>query len=304
MHLEDLPNEILLEIFSRLDAARLHRAFHDLNHRFDCLLYDRCLNLHARFDSSSLAVTPADFYPRIGRLALVNCSPEESLAVLRPSALPILTSVCVRSSGNEYFGRPAIQLIKQLLSFSTVRRCDIQLSPTLFFTEDDLPHCSSIQSMHLSMITLDQLLHLLRHLPGLRSLHVWLNWNSLPNSLHELRATDRFESLETLTLVLHNEIEMSEVFLLLRSMPHLRHLAMSGSLWDQAFLDVHHWTDLLMGSALLHPLDRVKADLQIRCISRQRSPQSICRHFRTAFPGSHFVIRFLPSYWFEIHCQQ
>jgi hypothetical protein len=50
---ESLPNETIIEIFEFLDGAHLHRAFHNLNTRFNSLLFDsvpnyrfnlRCIN--------------------------------------------------------------------------------------------------------------------------------------------------------------------------------------------------------------------------------------------------------------------
>ena len=301
MSLEELPNEILLQVFSLLELTQLHRAFSSLNFRLDCLLADRSLDFTARWDSTSSVASLTDFYPRLRRLMLSDWQPEAVFSLLDPSTFPLLKDLCVRSSANGYFGLRSAELVQRILSFPAVHRLQLHLAPTLHLTCRDLPRCTALESLSLSMIALNHLLHLLRHLPRLRSLSLSLNANGRRTNEQDSLADDRFECLTSLTLLLHNDIHWSDLLLLLGAMPQLKRLTISGSMWDQEFLSAPRWQEILVGLPPLPSLDRLKADLQVRRINNGTNPLLICQDFHTDFfSRSRFRIRFDRKYWFNI----
>jgi hypothetical protein len=70
--LEDLPNEILIEVFKNLDARYLFRAFYNLNVRFNNLLQslNHCLTIFT--PDSDVSVDDEIFFPYIHTLIIKN----------------------------------------------------------------------------------------------------------------------------------------------------------------------------------------------------------------------------------------
>ncbi|CAF4103655.1 unnamed protein product [Adineta steineri] len=300
--LEDLPNEIILQIFSLLELTELYRAFSSLNYRIECLLYDIHIPLSARL-ISKVTIPLNKFSFRIINLSLIDWLPNDILVLLQYSNLSRLNCLNIISRNNFYFGQPTNNLIHQILSLKNLQKFQIKLSPTLYILNQNLPLSLSIQHINLSMITLDMLFNLLIHIPKLRSLNVWLNSNG---RVFDSKTYDQDYcclNLKKLIIGLHNDITFQEVIFLLRRMPVLHSLDMSGSVWDQEFLNHIHWKKIISGDNLFPLLNKINLNISIRYTNHAPHINVISSQFnKEIFQRTNFSITFDQAFWFYLKC--
>ncbi|CAF1398336.1 unnamed protein product, partial [Adineta steineri] len=300
--LEDLPNEIILQIFSLLELTELYRAFSSLNYRIECLLYDIHIPLSARL-ISKVTIPLNKFSFRIINLSLIDWLPNDILLLLQYSNLSRLNCLNIISTNNFYFGQPTNNLIHQILSLKNLQKLQIKLSPTLYILNQNLPLSLSIQHINLSMITLDMLFNLLIHIPKLRSLNVWLNSNG---RVFDSKTYDQDYcclNLKKLIIGLHNDITFQEVIFLLRRMPVLHSLDMSGSVWDQEFLNHIHWKKIISGDNLFPLLNKINLNISIRYTNHTPHINVISSQFnKEIFQRTNFSITFDQAFWFYLKC--
>jgi len=119
---EDLPNEILTDIFKNLDARHLFRSFYNLNYRFNQLIQSfNYLKLYFHMDSTNLIKSNDEIFsyyvhtlivdpwinfnlkhfPNIHRLRLDSVLPQV-LEQLKPDIMPYLEHLSVLYTYNMY----------------------------------------------------------------------------------------------------------------------------------------------------------------------------------------------------------
>ncbi|CAF1121785.1 unnamed protein product [Rotaria sp. Silwood1] len=299
--LEELPNEIFFQIFSFIELTELYQAFSSLNYRFECLLYNNFTPLYARLVSN--ITLPLDrFLFRISKLLLINLSPNNVLLLIENSNLPRLHYLNIESTNNDYFGQPTNILIHKILSLSKLFKCRIKLSPTLYIVDNQLLESQTIKHMNLSMITLDMLFNLLKHVPKLCSLNVWLNSNG---RIFDSRTYNQYNclNLKKLTIGLHNDIKFEEISFLLEHMPILKSFEIVGSVWDRGFLNEQKWKNILLGENLFPLLNKIKINIYIRYTVNVQNVKTILSHFnQEIFHRTNFVITHDYMFWFYLTC--
>ncbi|CAF0839608.1 unnamed protein product [Rotaria sordida] len=298
---EYLPNETILEIFSFLELTELYRAFSSLNYRFECLLYNNYTPLYARLISNT-TLPLEKFLFRISKFSLIDWTPNNVLLLITNSNLPRLTYLNIESSNNDYFGQPTNDLIHQILSLSNLFKCQIELSPTLYILNNQLPISHTIQHMNLSMITLDMLFNLLEHVPKLCSLNVWLNSNGRIFDSHTYREY-YCSNLKKLTIGLHNDITLQEILFLLQHMPILKSFEMFGSVWDRGFLNEQQWKYIILGENSFPLLNKIKINICIRYTANTQNAKLILSQFnQDIFHRTNFIITHDYMFWFYLTC--
>ena len=298
---ETLPIELILEIFSYLELTQLYQAFSSLNIRFEQLLYTEYTPLHARLPAK-LNLPLEQFLHRINSITLINWDPKDLLSILQPTCLPGLSCLTIESSTHLYFGQPTTDILHRIISFPTLYRCTIDIPTTLFLNDFRLSTSTSIRHLKLNMITLDMLFFLLIHVPELCTLDVWLNSNGRRFDSQTYDQHYCCLRLTKMIIGLHNDISFDEVLFLLRRMPVLHTLEMSGSMWDQGFLNPHHWKHILLGEHLFPLLRRIKINLAIRRSSQTPDMSTLSTQFtKPIFRRTHFRITDDPL-WLYLKC--
>ena len=128
---ENLPNEIILEIYSFLELSDMHQAFSSLNARFDSLLYNGFLRINVRA-TRQLSIPLERFIPRITSLSLVDFLPNDILSILEQHAWTHLTVLKIASRSELYFGSLCHEIIHQILLLRKLHSCELELAPTIF----------------------------------------------------------------------------------------------------------------------------------------------------------------------------
>lgn len=299
---ETLPNELILEIFSYLELTQLYQAFSSLNIRFEQLLYTEYTPLHARLPAK-LNLPLEQFFSRINSITLINWDPKDLLSLLQPTILPQLNCLVIESSTHLYFGQPTNDILHRITSVPTLYRCAIDIPTTLYLNDFQLSTSTSIRHLKLNMITLDMLFFLLMHVPELCTLNVWLNSNGRRFDSQTYDPHYCCLKLRKMVLGLHNDISFDEVLFLLRRMPVLHTLEMSGSVWDQEFLNSRHWKHILLGEHLFPLLRRMKINLAVRRLSRTPEMRTLLLQFtRPIFRQTHFRITDDDQSWIYLKC--
>jgi hypothetical protein len=300
--LENLPNELLLLIFSYIELTELHRSFSSLNSRFESLLYDNFTPLYARL-TSKLIFPLERFSFRINNLYLINCNPNNVLLLLNELNFPRLKYLTIESSDNIYFGQPTNDLIHRIISLSNLYKCQINLSPTIYICDFRLPFSDSIKNLNLSMITLDMLFSVLIHVPNLRLLNVWLNSNGrrFVNTTYDQHYCCL--ELKKCSIGLHNDIKFEEILFLLSRMPVLHSFEMFGSVWDRQFLNQNHWENILLGENLFPLLNKIKINISIRYSNNVPHAASLSSQFnKDIFHRTNFSVTYDRMFWFHVKC--
>jgi hypothetical protein len=196
MRLEDLPNELLIEVFQRLDARTLYQCFYHLNSRLDdllCSLSTLCLILWPEQDTSyddlfveqvqTLIIPGAsEFllsrYPRLRRLILVNGKAKQITELLLQGAhltsLSLISPRCFYSTfiihemifSNKFPRLTSCHLTTVYSPSSALRHLSWQQSPLLrslrISSRDPLIHvavltaCPNLNALDLSIVQLDR----------------------------------------------------------------------------------------------------------------------------------------------------
>jgi hypothetical protein len=300
--IEYLPNELILLIFSYLELTDLHRSFSSLNSRFEQLLYNDFTPLYARL-TSKFTLPLNKFSFRINNLSLINWNPSNILLLLTDSNLPRLNSLNIESSDNLYFGQPTNDLIHRIISLSKLCKCQINIAPTLYICDFNLPFSKSIQHLHLSMVTLDMLFYILIHVPKLRLLNVWLNSNG---RRFDSKTYDQYYcclNLKKLCIGLHSDVNFEEILFLLPRMPVLHSFEMYGSVWDRQFLNQNHWENILLGKNLFPLLNKIKINISIRYSNNAPHIGSLSSRFnKEIFRRTNFSVTYDHMFWFHVRC--
>lgn len=298
---EAFPNELILEIFSYLELTELYRAFSSLNIRFEALLYTDNASLHARLPAK-FNLPLEQFLHRINSITLINWHPKNVLPLLQSKTLPRLNSLTIESTTNLYFGPPTDDILHRIISFPELSRCTIDIPTTFYIHNYQLSTSTSIRYLKLQMITLDMLFFLLMHVPELSYFSVWLNSNGRRFDSQTYDPHYCCLKLKEMVLGLHNDISFEEVLFLLRRMPVLHTLRISGSVWDQEFLNYHHWKHLLLGEQLFPLLRQLRIKLAVRRISNTPIMDVLLPPFRkTVFRQAHFHVTDDQS-WIYLKC--
>jgi hypothetical protein len=300
--LEDLPNELILLIFSYIELTELHRSFSSLNSRFEHLLYNNFTPLYARL-TSEFTLPLERFFFRINNLYLINWNPNDILLLINELNLPKLNCLTIESSDNIYFGQPTNDLIHRIISLSNLSKCQINLAPTIYICDFQLPFSNSIKNLNLSMITLDMLFSVLIHVPNLCLLNVWLNSNG---RRFDSRTYDRHYcclNLKKCSIGLHNDITFEEILFLLPRMPVLHSFEMFGSVWDRQFLNQNHWENILLGENLFPLLNKIKINISIRYTNNVPHIGSLASQFnKDIFHRTNFSVIYDRMFWFHVKC--
>lgn len=292
---EDLPNEIILVIYSYLELTKLHRAFSSLNSRFDGLLFGNFTPLYACI--SSKCDFPFERYAfRVKQLSLINWNARDLLSFLYEIHLPEIKNLQIQSLDNSYFGHPTNDLICRIYSFQRLYRLTLSISPTIYIGAFTIPACESIRHLNLSMITLDTLFCLLPCSPNLENLTIWLNSNGriLNTSIY---SDYQCSKLKSFAINLHNDVCFNEVTFLLTRMPVLRAFRIYGIVWDRRFLSHQIWEDIIMGSQSFPLLDKLYVNLSIR------HSDVFGSHFRRhLFERIKFKVYLYQNIWMKMEC--
>ncbi|CAF4656347.1 unnamed protein product, partial [Rotaria sp. Silwood2] len=150
--------------------------------------------------------------------------------------------------------------------------------------------------------TLDMLFNLLKHVPNLCSLNVWLNSNG---RIFDSRTYNGYHclSLKKLTIGLHNDIKFEEVLFLLQHMPILHSLEISGSVWDRGYLSEQQWKNILLGENLFPLLNKIKINIYIRYTANVQNIKMILAQFnQDIFHRTNFVVTHDYMFWFYLTC--
>ncbi|CAF1118585.1 unnamed protein product [Adineta ricciae] len=299
---ENLPNEIILQIYSFLELNDMYRSFSLLNARFDSLLYDEFIPIYARI-TRQLSFPLERFLSRITYLSLVDFLPNDTLSILEQNAWTHLTVLKIASRSELYLGPLCHEMIHQILLLRKLRSCELELAPTIFIRDPHLPVSTSIKHLKLSMITIDMLFYLLKNVPELRSLSIWLNSNGRVFDVNTYDQNYRCENLRKLTLGLHNDIRFVEARFLLLRMPVLHSLKLVGSVWDDEFLNEHHWIVILSGEHSFPLLRKVNIDISVRWVQRLPNVDTILSRFqKRIFRRTNFTVTYDRKFWFYIKC--
>ena len=299
---EDLPNELVLLVFSYLQLSELVQSFSSLNTRFEQLIFNNFTPLYVRL-TPDFSLPIDKFCFRINNLCLINWNPYDVLSFFHQSDLPQLKCLKIQSSDNLYFGRPVNDLIHQIYSLSNLSKCQIKLAPTIFIQNFHLQISTSIRHLKLSMITLDMLFHLLIHVPNLHLLNVWLNSNGRRFDSTTYDQDYRCLKLKTFIIGLHSDIIFEEVSFLLRRMPELNSFQIFGSVWDRHFLSANIWENILLGQNLFPMLNKIRINLSVRYPRNRPNIHSVTTEFRRhIFRQTNFSVACDQLLWFHIHC--
>lgn len=299
---EYLPNEIILQIFSYLELTDLHRSFSSLNNRFQDLLFNNFTPLYACLALKS-NLPLENFLFRINNLYLINWNPFDVLLLLKNTDLIKLKSLRIQSTDNLYFGQPTNDLIHHIISLSSLSKCQINLAPTIYLSDFQLPFSQSIKHLNLSMITLDMLFSILIHVPKLRLLNVWLNSNGRK---FDSKTYDQFYcclNLKKFILGIHSDILFEEILFLLQRMPVLHSLEMNGSVWDRQFLSQIHWENILLGEKFFPLLNQIKINISVRYSNNVPHIETLSSRFnKEIFRQTNFSVTYDQMFWFYVKC--
>ncbi|CAF3138247.1 unnamed protein product [Rotaria sp. Silwood2] len=162
--LEDLPNELLSDIFKNLDARDLFRAFCNLNYRFNELIQSfQHLQLVFHMDLSNVLKTNDEIYsfyvytlivnpwinfnlqnfPNVRRLRLNNPLPKV-LEQLQPNVMPYLEYLSIFYTYNMY---EMVLLHENIFSnrFQNLKSCELYEKQTLI----TIPHWTQSPSIYI-----------------------------------------------------------------------------------------------------------------------------------------------------------
>lgn len=196
MQLEDLPNELLIEFFQRLDARTLYQCFHNLNSRLNdllCSLSALRLILSPEQDTThddlfveqvrTLIIHGAsEFilsrYPRLRRLTLVNAKAKQITQLVLQGAhltsLSLISPRCFYSTfiihemifSNKFPHLTSCHLTTVYSPSSALRQLSWQQSPLLrslrISSRDPLIHlailtaCPNLNALELCIVQLDR----------------------------------------------------------------------------------------------------------------------------------------------------
>ena len=203
---EELPNEVIYEIFDYLSLCQAWESFSPLNKRFDDLFADLPLNLKLDFSSLSKRHFPACcsrlFEPNIARLL--------SLRLSNPLTIDLFLSIY---SFDEHFIRLESLFFNQL---------DSQQLPRIVKELSFLPRLSSLTIQnHLELLDASTFYRVIFRLPKLS----WclLSPQGVSRRLSMFPAVDQFSSLEYLRVNRH--FTLNELLLFLSYLPRLHHLS-------------------------------------------------------------------------------
>ena len=196
MRLEDLPNELLLEVFGRLEARTLYKCFHNLNSRLNALLHSSstlCLILWPGKDGSSDHLFAEQVrtliihgeselilgrYTSLRRLILVNGKAKQisqlALHAAQLTSLSLISPRCFYSTfilhemifSNQFPRLTTCHLTTVYSPSSALRQLSWQQSPSLrslrIASRDPLIHlsiltaCPNLHALDLCIVQLDR----------------------------------------------------------------------------------------------------------------------------------------------------
>jgi len=274
MTLEALANEILHEIFEYLDAAELFRSFHNLNHRFNIILF---VYFHAYRVNFHLALKyQSDFLSRDYLLSITNQIISLSLSdnndktppqthIFFSSGLLLKQFMHLRSLSLSYIDSDVTMRklmidchrLPHLTHLKVIKCHPGYMSSTDFsntiWNLPKLTHCrldtrsdfpvptvisSSLEYFSISCECwgLRQVIDLLRYTTHLRYLHIPLN--KLNNKRHH-----RLSSIRSITMLKLSDVHsLHGMVTILRAVPNLTHLKV-----DAYYIDCngHRWEQII-----------------------------------------------------------
>ena len=299
---EKFPDEIILLIFSFIEFNELYRGFSSLNSRIEGLLNDNLTSLHVRL-TANLSLPIEKFLSRINNLTLIEWTPNNVSFLLADANLVQLNCLNLESTSYLYLGQPTNRIVHRIFSLPNLHKCRLKLSSTIYILDSQIPISASICHLNLSMITLDMLLIVLRQVPELCSLRVWLNSNGRKFDERTYDKNCFCLKLKQLIIGLHNDIEFIEFSFLLLRMPELRSLELDGCVWDQEFLNGRRWKTILLGESSFALLNRIKITLNIRRTAHTGNVLVVLSRFhRKIFYDTHFSVTYDQMLWFELRC--
>lgn len=258
--LEDLPNELLTDVFKNLDARDLFRAFSHLNARFNCLIRSfgylqlRChladalsIKLNEEyfpFYVHTLIVDPWTNFPlyrfvNVRRLILTGPLPQ-ILVQLKADAMPYLEHLSVIYSYAMY---EIVVLHEKIFSNTFLRLSSCELIENNTVTT--LPNCHvcpTINKLKLSYIDARIFLLILNNCPNLTHFEFTLSFTPITGDFALSHSNLRY-----LTIELTGEDWSYDDYLLgqyIRCVPHLEHftvLRRSYSKILELYLEQYDW---------------------------------------------------------------
>ena len=237
IHFEDLPNELLLDLFGYFNLDELYQTFWNLNQRLNGILKSLS-NLSVVIDDVSPCQSLEIFSRQIHRLKLTisNCldftrfpqleileitrTTSCHLEQIRSDILPDLTDLTLSTSF--YVSLPN-QLLNDIFNngFSSLRR--VHLGRVDLFRSSICFHSPSLQSIHLTFIDPNLLPQILLFCPNLQSFHVTF----FGQSQHLLPPSMSDHPLKDLTLLdPYQKLSFEIVTILLLYLPHLHSLVL------------------------------------------------------------------------------
>jgi hypothetical protein len=264
-YLEDLPDELLLDIFSYLSPIDLFISFAHLNNRFDSILCDQSIQLGIQITNRNYTELNyfSDYFTQlyIGtdeidirhfnniRSLTLGPSPrptDELLSQLVDQPLryfPYLTQLTVYQPLATWYSPPSVRLWTQLFTnqlSSQLKRCSLPgrifaIPTTCFF-------CRSLRGLSIGGCSLRDLPSLLSALPNLKflSTDVW----GMTNTMHT--SSYHHSQLSHLRIIFNQQtIVLEEIRCLLSYVPYLKIFTIQGTRKHEIF-NVEYWSEVLI----------------------------------------------------------
>jgi hypothetical protein len=264
--LEDLPDELLLDIFTYLSPIDLFTSFAYLNYRFDSILCDQSAQLAIEITNNN-HYTEIDYFANYFthlyisndlidirhfnniRSLTLGPSPRPTDELLyqlidQPAKyFPYLTQLTVYTPLSTWYSPPAVRLWTQLFTnqfSSRLKRCS--LPGRIFAIPTTCFYCHSLRGLSIGGCSLRDLPALLSALPNLTylSTDVWGITNTLNvSSYQHLNLTHLRIEFNQQTIVIE------EIRCLLSYVPFLTHFTVEGLRKHEIF-NIESWYDVLI----------------------------------------------------------
>jgi hypothetical protein len=263
--IEDLPDELLLDIFSYLSPIDLFLSFAYLNNRFDSILCDQSIQLAVQITNHNYTKIDhfADYFTQLyisndqidirqfnnirsltlGPLARPTDDLLNQLVDQPARDFPYLTQLTVYQPLSTWYSPPSVRLWTQLFTnrfSSQLERCS--LPGRLFAIPTTCFYCRSLRGLSIGGCSLRDLPALLSALPNLRFLStvVWGITDKMKISSYQ------HTNLSHLRIEFNQQtIVLEEIRCLLSYVPYLKIFTIEGTRKHELF-NIEYWYEILI----------------------------------------------------------
>jgi len=263
--IEDLPDELLLDIFSYLSPIDLFLSFAYLNHRFNSILCDQSIQIAIQITNNNYTKLDyfADYFTHIyichdqidirlfNNIRSLTLGPssrptDELLNQLVDQPLkyfPYLTQLIVYEPLSTWYSPPSLRLWTQLFTnrfSSQLERCS--LPGRIFAIPTRCFYCRSLRGLSIGGCSLRDLPALLSALPNLRflSTDIWGITDKMNISSYQ------HTNLSHLRIEFNQQtIVLEEIRCLLSYVPYLKIFTIEGKRKHEIF-NIEYWYEVLI----------------------------------------------------------